>query len=79
MHEFKTLFRTALNDNLSVAAFVENPQGGKPIMAALNVLYLGGKGENIDFSKIIVKNTFILNMNLILFFFFNVSINIFSE
>lgn len=53
MHEFKTLFRTALNDNLSVAAFVENPQGGKPIMAALNVLYLGGKGENIDFSKII--------------------------
>ncbi|XP_043463315.1 uncharacterized protein LOC122499199 [Leptopilina heterotoma] len=56
VEEFKALFKIALEDNLSVAAFVENPQGGKPIIAALNVLYLGGKGQKIDFSQYISKS-----------------------
>lgn len=62
VEEFKALFKIALDDNLSVAAFVENPQGGKPIIAALNVLYQGGKGQKIDFSQYIVRHVFhILN------------------
>lgn len=65
MEEFRTLFKTALGDNLSVAAFVENPQGGKPIIAALNILYLGGKEQKIDFSQYIVNEKLFYLKNII--------------
>ncbi|XP_043479857.1 uncharacterized protein LOC122509692 [Leptopilina heterotoma] len=56
VEEFRSLFLKALEDNLSIAAFFENPKGGKPIIAGMNVLFLGGKGERVDFSNTICKS-----------------------
>ncbi|XP_043479856.1 uncharacterized protein LOC122509691 [Leptopilina heterotoma] len=51
IEDMRSIFKFVLDDNLSVAAFFENPEGGKSIMAGLNILYLGGKNQRVDFSK----------------------------
>ncbi|XP_076686734.1 arylalkylamine N-acetyltransferase-like 2 [Andrena cerasifolii] len=45
---FKALWVEFLQQGLSVGAFVENPNGGKPILAGCNVLGLSYKGEKVD-------------------------------
>lgn len=45
---FRKFWREHLKQGLSVIAFTENPNGGKPIIAGVNVLALASKEENID-------------------------------
>lgn len=46
----------ALEDGLSVAAFVENPEDEKSTIAGLNVLYRGGKERDLEFQKFTVRS-----------------------
>lgn len=50
--EFKETFRKiwteVLSHGLALGAFVENPDGGKPIIAGVNALVLSYEGENYD-------------------------------
>lgn len=47
---FRNLWKETLKEGLTVAAFVEDPNGGKPILAGMNVLILSCKDEDIDMS-----------------------------
>ena len=49
---FKVLWEEFLQQGLSVGAFVEDPNGGKPILAGCNVLGLTFEGEKIDYDSL---------------------------
>ena len=49
---FKALWAEFLQQGLSVGAFVEDPKGGKPIIAGCNVLGLSFEGEKIDYDSL---------------------------
>lgn len=49
---FKDLWVEFLQQGLSVGAFVEDPNGGKPILAGCNVLGLTFEGEKIDYDSL---------------------------
>lgn len=52
---FKNFWTQFLKQGLSVAAFTENVNGGKPIIAGCNMLALTFKGEEIDYNAIKVS------------------------
>ncbi|KOC62775.1 hypothetical protein WH47_03759 [Habropoda laboriosa] len=45
---FRQLWRECLKDGLAVAAFTDHPNGGKPILAGVNVLTLTFEGKETD-------------------------------
>lgn len=45
---FRTLWKETLKHGLTVGAFVEDENGGKPILAGVNVLMLCFKGDEFD-------------------------------
>ncbi|XP_017890655.1 uncharacterized protein LOC108631325 [Ceratina calcarata] len=45
---FRILWRDLLNEGLSVGAFIDDPNGGKPILAAANMLTITSKDEKFD-------------------------------
>ncbi|XP_033335407.1 arylalkylamine N-acetyltransferase-like 2 [Megalopta genalis] len=45
---FRNLWTETLKEGLTVAAFVDDPNGGKPILAGMNVLMLSCKDEDVD-------------------------------
>lgn len=45
---FRNLWRETLKHGLAVGAFVEDPNGGKPILAGANMLMLSLQGESFD-------------------------------
>ncbi|CAD1474771.1 unnamed protein product [Heterotrigona itama] len=49
---FEQIWRTLINHGLSIAAFTEDPNGGKPIIAGLNVLTLSFKDEKFNSDEI---------------------------
>ncbi|XP_011700254.1 PREDICTED: uncharacterized protein LOC105457336, partial [Wasmannia auropunctata] len=40
-----TILRLLLTQGISIAAFIDNPDGGKPIIAGMNVLGINAKGQ----------------------------------
>nr|XP_012154305.1 PREDICTED: uncharacterized protein LOC100877011 [Megachile rotundata]XP_012154306.1 PREDICTED: uncharacterized protein LOC100877011 [Megachile rotundata]XP_012154307.1 PREDICTED: uncharacterized protein LOC100877011 [Megachile rotundata] len=48
---FKHLWKDVLNHGLAVGAFTENPDGGKPIMAGVNVLIFCHVDDSTDFAE----------------------------
>jgi hypothetical protein len=55
VNDISTLWRILLAEGISVAAFVDNPVGGKPIIAGMNVLGIGYKDFD-PFSKLTVSS-----------------------
>lgn len=49
---FRCLWDEFMKCGLSVVAFTENPDGGKPIIAGANILTLSFKDEKFDMEKI---------------------------
>ena len=49
---FKAIWVEFLQQGLSVGAFVEDPNGGKPILAGCNVLGLSYEGEKMDYGSL---------------------------
>ncbi|XP_034191092.1 arylalkylamine N-acetyltransferase-like 2 [Osmia lignaria lignaria] len=47
---FRELWKKVLKHGLSIAAFTENPNGGKPIIAAVNVLVFCHKDDKEDYA-----------------------------
>lgn len=52
---FKNFWNKFLKQGLSVVAFTENVNGGKPIIAGCNMLGLSFKGEEFDYNAIKVS------------------------
>ncbi|XP_031826761.1 uncharacterized protein LOC116424468 [Nomia melanderi] len=50
VQSFRALWAEVVKQGLTVAAFVDDPKGGKPILAGVNMLLLSQKGEkeNLD-------------------------------
>lgn len=48
---FQHLWKEVLQHGLTVGAFTENPDGGEPIMAGVNVLVLSHVDDTTDFTK----------------------------
>ena len=67
--EFRSLFLFALEDGLSVGAFVSNPDKEKPILAGLNVLFHGGKEKHLKLQKLIVSTIKVpfLQVNILIY------------
>lgn len=59
---FRIFWNKFLKQGLSVAAFTENVNGGKPIIAGCNILGLSFKGEKLDYN--VIKVSFIKNLDL---------------
>lgn len=55
---FKNFWEKFLEQGLSVAAFTENVNGGKPILAGCNMLGLSFKEEEFDYNTIKVNFLF---------------------
>lgn len=53
---FRIFWNKFLKQGLSVAAFTENVNGGKPIIAGCNILGLSFKGEKLDYNMIKSEN-----------------------
>ncbi|XP_043797906.1 arylalkylamine N-acetyltransferase-like 2 [Apis laboriosa] len=53
---FKNFWNKFLKQGLSVVAFTENVNGGKPIIAGCNMLGLSFKGEEFDYNAIKSEN-----------------------
>ncbi|XP_076235355.1 arylalkylamine N-acetyltransferase-like 2 [Calliopsis andreniformis] len=51
IESFRKLWEIVLQQGLSVGAFVEDPNGGKPILVGCNVLALSYEGENLEWIK----------------------------
>lgn len=72
---FRSLWNEFIKCGLSIVAFVENPDGGKPIIAGANILTLSFKDEKFDIEKIKVIVTHFLrsirmsNVNICICFF----------
>ena len=60
MRSFEQIWRELINHGLSIAAFTEDPSGGKPIMAGLNVLTLSFKDEKFNLDEIKVISIYFL-------------------
>ncbi|XP_076754107.1 arylalkylamine N-acetyltransferase-like 2 [Xylocopa sonorina] len=56
VEDFRQFWKQIIKHGLTVAAFVENPDGGKPIIAAVNVLTLSLKEDNTELSTLKTKN-----------------------
>lgn len=52
---FRQFWREVIKQGLTVGAFTENPNGGKPIIAGVNILSLSLKGEHFDSNQITSK------------------------
>lgn len=54
VESFRKLWKEVLKHGLSIAAFTENPNGGKPIIAAVNVLVLCHKDDKMEYGDSMV-------------------------
>ncbi|KYN44798.1 hypothetical protein ALC56_00793 [Trachymyrmex septentrionalis] len=50
MQDISTLWRLLLAEDISIAAFIDNPNGGKPIIAGMNVLGIEHKNQKKNLS-----------------------------
>ncbi|XP_076278879.1 arylalkylamine N-acetyltransferase-like 2 [Lasioglossum baleicum] len=55
VESFRNLWRETVKQGLAVGAFVEDPNGGKPLIAGVNMLMLSLQGEDFD-SENMVKS-----------------------
>ncbi|CAL1682368.1 unnamed protein product [Lasius platythorax] len=60
VQDMSTIWRLLLVEGISIAAFTDNPNGGKPIIAGMNVLGLGFRDQN----NIISKHQTILSISI---------------
>ncbi|XP_024867002.1 uncharacterized protein LOC112451574 isoform X2 [Temnothorax curvispinosus] len=50
VRDASTIWRLLLAEGISIAAFTDNPNGGKPIIAGMNALGIGSKSEKDSIS-----------------------------
>lgn len=63
LKDISYLWKVMFSQNISIAAFIDNPDGGKPILAGMNALGVSVKGHEdgisgYEFASPIAKNTF---------------------
>jgi len=51
VHDVSTIWRLILAEGISIAAFIDNPNGGKPIIAGMNALGVDVKNQKDSISS----------------------------
>ncbi|XP_012271021.1 uncharacterized protein LOC105694697 isoform X2 [Orussus abietinus] len=56
LEDFRLLWRLAIKQGITVGAFIEDPKGGKPVLAGVNVLYVISEGDKRTMKKLSFKS-----------------------
>lgn len=68
--DISTIWRLLLAEGISIAAFIDDPNGGKPILAGMNALGIDSKIEKDSISGYEVSS---IKLNLIFYSFYRAS------
>lgn len=58
VEDISTIWRLLLAEGISIAAFIDNPNGGKPVIAGINVLGVDSKNQKDSISDYQVSSKF---------------------